>query len=751
MFVPMKTLACILLVLALVPAPPVAAQEPPPAAVDALSPPSADAIVAMTRFDYLVTPGDVYRLAYVTSVSSVKQEVIVDVDGRLNLGFLGTIDGRGLTFPAVRAQVTQAVRTTYPNSFPELIIVSVGRYEVYLDGHVERTGYTRATGLSRLSDVVSRRLLPSSSVRRVAVARDGTVSHYDLFAAERFGRREQDPYLRPGDRVEVSQAERIVRISGQVRRPGVYELLPGEELNELVTRYGDGYTEEAAVQHAYLNRGGEGEELRRLRVDSPEASRLQHHDQVVIPSRREYLPAVTFQGAVIADPDAEPDDEPRGARHEQFTYPFVPGETLRQATRSVAAQVSPRADLSRVEYFRAGEPEPRAVDLHRLLYDYRPQLDVELGPGDRIVIPFGTFEVFITGEVDRARYINVESLTRLSQAIGSRRTPYSSVRDVRVISPDGTQATYDLFLAERFGRREEDPYLRPGDRVEVSQAERIVTLQGEVRRSGTYQLLPGEELIDLVEYYGDGLSYDADPARLRLTRTLSDHPVGREVFVFALSLSEEVRLVDGDVVHVPSEALELPFVHLEGAIVPERIPETGPMGHAERRYQIVPGQTLRSFVRDRRSVFQPDAHLGESRLRRADGTELPVDLGTLLFGDESAAADVELASGDRIYVPFQKPVVIVSGAVPNPGSYTWIPDRSVEYYINRAGGYDRTRTLLRRPRVVGADGESLSRSQPVPAEATIIVPANNPLHVWQIGTLISAVSGVVSLVLLLAR
>lgn len=34
------------------------------------------------------------------------------------------------------------------------------------------------------------------------------------------------------------------------------------------------------------------------------------------------------------------------------------------------------------------------VDMERLLYSYKPELDIKLKPNDRIIVPYGNFEVF---------------------------------------------------------------------------------------------------------------------------------------------------------------------------------------------------------------------------------------------------------------------------------------------------------------------------------------------------------------------
>ena len=66
----------------------------------------------------------------------------------------------------------------------------------------------------------------------------------------------------------------------------------------------------------------------------------------------------------------------------------------------------------------------------------------------------------------------------------------------------------------------DDPYLRPGDVVTLFKADRTVTLAGAVYRPGTYQLLPGETLKNLIDFYGSGLTDTARTDIATLVRHL---------------------------------------------------------------------------------------------------------------------------------------------------------------------------------------------------------------------------------------
>jgi len=72
-------------------------------------------------------------------------------------------------------------------------------------------------------------------------------------------------------------------------------------------------------------------------------------------------------------------------------------------------------------------------------------------------------------------------------------------------------------------------------------------ISGEVRRSGTYQLLPGDTLADLIEIYGDGLTAYAD-TELEVSRWQQKETVPGKVIYLSSAKKEfkefELRNLD---------------------------------------------------------------------------------------------------------------------------------------------------------------------------------------------------------------
>jgi protein involved in polysaccharide export with SLBB domain len=165
------------------------------------------------------------------------------------------------------------------------------------------------------------------------------------------------------------------------------------------------------------------------------------------------------------------------------------------------------------------------------------------------LVRMGSFTVLVSGETVIAGDRSVDGLTRVSALLTSL-TDKASVRFVKITRANGATRTYDLFAANRNGDLSQNPYVSPGDTILIPPAERKASIAGEVFRPGTYELLPGEDLKRLVEYYGDGFTLDAAPEKIILTRAGKDNTMSRELRALSWDKDKETALEDGDQVTV---------------------------------------------------------------------------------------------------------------------------------------------------------------------------------------------------------
>ena len=389
--------------------------------------------------------------------------------------------------------------------------------------------------------------------------------------------------------------------------------------------------------------------------------------------------------------------------------------------------------------------------MERLLYSYKPELDVELKANDRIVIPFGNFEVFLTGEVTKSTWIAADVLTRLSDVVENRLTDYSSIRDIGITSTAGDKKTYDLFLAQRFGDKQQDPYVRPGDTIEVQRVRRRVEISGEVERTGIYQLLNGEELKKLIEFYGGGLTKLSDPELVQIRRYETEGETVARVLYHHYSAGEviDLPLKDLDVISVPSKLRLRPFVIFEGAIrlTEDEIGEVSTS--SQYKYTFEEGERLSSAVEKLSGFFSPVSDLKRAYIVRNDGLVTSINIEKLLYRQPDAE-DIELKPYDVVVIPFRQYFVIVSGAVLNPGRFPYVPDRTYEYYVNLAGGFDPERHSGSQVRITDENNNTVQSNTIIQPEYKIVAPNNSVLYVFnKIAGIVSAIISVIAVVLTL--
>ena len=214
-----------------------------------------DAQLAMSESSYPVTAGDVYTLAFSAGNTPVSYSIPVDSTYKIRIANLGVVDCKGLTYLELKNTVTGIVQKNYPMGGVQFVLSSPATFRVTLTGEVIKTVQKNAWALTRLSTFIKESFTPYSSSRNITiVSEDGTENTFDLFLADREGDLSQDPYLRPGDKIVVNRINRRVSISGAVERPGIYELLEGENLKELIDYYGNGVTALADLSRIELYR-----------------------------------------------------------------------------------------------------------------------------------------------------------------------------------------------------------------------------------------------------------------------------------------------------------------------------------------------------------------------------------------------------------------------------------------------------------------------------------------------------------------
>jgi polysaccharide export outer membrane protein len=454
--------------------------------------------LSTSRANYPVTPGDIYTLTYRSAGKDATNSILVESDYTLNLNVFGKINGEGLTFPQLKLKVGKIINDAYPNSLPNLVITSVGMFQIYIKGEVPKTQFVTVWGMSRLSEIVLQNLTEYSSLRDVVVESvDGRQKSCDLFKALYRGSIEEDPFVKLGDTIIVARRGRQIELRGEIRKPGKYQLLAQENLRDIFEYYGEGFTALADRERV---------KLLRIIAESPQAmlldlrenyqgvAQIEDGDAITVPSKLDSLPVVAFEGAVIsrtATPAKAVTESLAltGDTYGRITHSFAAGETLKDALVVVKDSIAPFADLSSSYVIRKTDSRIIPVDLEKLGFQYDPAEDLLLQPGDRVVIPAFRYNVSVIGAVQNPGtflYVPQRNYAHYLTLAGGI-PPGLATGNITIVDANGNARTLDAAI-------------QPEDRIIVT--ETLIPVAGGVYRAGTYPFVPGKTYMHYIDLAG---------------------------------------------------------------------------------------------------------------------------------------------------------------------------------------------------------------------------------------------------------
>lgn len=341
------------------------------------------------------------------------------------------------------------------------------------------------------------------------------------------------------------------------------------------------------------------------------------------------------------------------------------------------------------------------------------------------------FSVIVKGEVTSTYEYSAWALTRLSSVLGSHLTAYSSQRNITVTSSAGTVKNYDLYKAFRFGDMSQNPYLRPGDVITINKFDRKVSISGAVKRGGSYELKDGENLIQLIEYYGDGFKEQADLSRVEITRIVdAKDKTGQKIFLNLENMDKDFELKNYDSIYVDTLSDRMPVMFMEGAVMQSSSQHTGDAdfvlaeGSTKVTVSFNLDENYGSFLRRRKNWFvSPVSDIKNAYIERGNQI-IPIDISKILY-DPDYYCDILVEPNDVLQIPFIQFFVSVAGSVYNPGRYPYLPNKTYEYYIGLAGGFKTTENARESVKIKTVDGKKLSKTDIILPETTITAKTNS--------------------------
>lgn len=624
----------------------------------------------------------------------------VSPEGTVSIDNLGPVYVHGLTIEEASELIIEKLQQLYrglrPGSdnqttFARVRLGRVRSIQVTLIGEVTVPGNYTVSSLSTIFNVLYNARGPNEigSYRDIQVIRGNkTVATFDMYDFLIKGDQTDNIRLHDQDIVKISPYKTRVEIKGQVKRPGFYEMMVDETMEDLI-QYTGNFTDSAFTKSLRVHRNTSTErEIKVVDNSNFDGFGLQNGDVVFVGQLLDrFENRVTIKGAVWRPGEYELTEnmslhdllmEAEGVRPDAFL------------SRGIINRLTDNFDFSVV-----------AFDVSRVLNDPGSN-HIPLENGDQIVIRDihemrQDRTVSIRGEVQKSGDFKFRDNMTLEDLILKAEGFRESASEARIevyrriigeAAPDsrGNQLTesfmfevsHDLTLRESDTQFE----LMPFDQVYVRrrpdyQVQQNVTVQGQVLYPGGYALRTRDERISDILQRAGGITNEAYVAGATLVR-----------------MSEELERVETELDTVSQD------------VIIEASGSTGFIG---------------------------------------------IDMEAIL-ANPGSEDDLILRPGDEIRIPSEMQTVHVTGAVLRDTEVRHMKGRSLNYYVNRAGGLSEN-ALKRKAYVVYANGDVDTRSSflffrsnpEIEPGAEIIIPHKRERERMSTGERISVFSSMVSM------
>ncbi len=303
-------------------------------------------------------------------------------------------------------------------------------------------------------------------------------------------------------------------------------------------------------------------------------------------------------------------------------------------------------------------------------------------PESEISVTLGqvrTIQVNVMGEVATPGTYRLSPFSTVFHALylAGGITPIGTLRNIDVRRNGKPLTTVDVYEYLFRGEQKGDVRLQEGDVIIVPPYDRLITVEGNIKRPMRYELKQGETLTELLAYAG-GFTGDAYKADVRLIRRS-----GREQSIYTVDAASfgTCAMEDGDAVTVGATLDRFANrVELRGAVYRPGLYELGPdiqsIGDLVRRADGITEDALRS----RALLYREQKDLSLEMIA--------VNLGGILDG---TVPDIPLHRNDMLFVANlrdleEKGDLTINGEVLRPGAYPYAANTTIEDLIIRAGG-----------------------------------------------------------------
>lgn len=501
--------------------------------------------------EYLVGPGDNIKVQ-LYGKENKEYDLVINREGVIQFPELGPIPVMGLSFSELRDTLSQRIQQQMIGIESNITMGELRSIRIFVAGDAYKPGSYTVSSLSTITQAlfVAGGVNEIGSLRNVQLKRNGNlVGTLDLYDLLLKGDASGDLRLQSGDVVFIPSIGGLVSVSGEVRRPAIYELKKNETMADVIAMAAGlnpgAYPKSSSVER-YNSKSLKTIVNVDLTTEQGQMTPAKAGDVIRVKSASEqYESAVTVVGAVVRP----------------GKYQWVGGQKISDILPSLWGDLAISADLDYGllvrEVNQYGDIEVYQFAPGKAIGTKDSKQNLTLNPRDKIIIfnysddEQNRYELnkLVQQRVAKVTSLNSESLsgsdlfnTGFAQLENVKLSKRDQIAGVVVNdSPKNEQVTVvkgvvSKMLANLFEdnellklsnqmRRQELLYpvmVKLNNQGRAGKGTQIVAIDGQVKLPGAYPLSVGGRVSDLVTAAG-GLKEGAYTVRAELTSTVTDN------------------------------------------------------------------------------------------------------------------------------------------------------------------------------------------------------------------------------------
>ena len=205
--------------------------------------------------DYQISLGDVIGVVLSGSKERIF-DIKVQLDGTVFFPELGSISVAGESFLDIKNKFRNLIEQSFIGVSIDLSLKDLSAKKITIVGAVNNPGTYLVNPFTTISNSLaySGGIQSIGSLRNIRLLRsNGDSFTFDLYKLLIDGDRTNDITIESGDVIIVGAASKFINITGMVKRPGSYEVIPGENLSDLL-KFSLGFVGGANINKITLNK-----------------------------------------------------------------------------------------------------------------------------------------------------------------------------------------------------------------------------------------------------------------------------------------------------------------------------------------------------------------------------------------------------------------------------------------------------------------------------------------------------------------